>query len=183
MSELHTCGCLFLYWQCSESLLWHPHSLKWNDKYAWTHSFHGPRECMLVHLTSVVYDLTRQCLLIIRVWVLNSHDVNMSSSNNYTKLHDSDSPSSLNHHQTSSLAVKFRYSSIYWIIPRNLHMTLSGRKRVSVVMIMGKWPKDLEIGRCVLDTTSGCVVDITSVLLDIVLWLTASRRGRSTGSG
>lgn len=49
-------------------------------------------------------------------------------------------------------------------------------------MIVGGGPKALEIGRCVLDTTSGCAVDITSVLLDIVLWLLAGA-GRSTGSG
>lgn len=36
-------------------------------------------------------------------------------------------------------------------------------------MITGGGPKALEIGRCVLVTTSGCVVDITSVLLDIML--------------
>lgn len=48
-------------------------------------------------------------------------------------------------------------------------MTLVGRKRVSGVMLMGGGPKALEIGRCVLDTTSGCVVDITSVLMDIML--------------
>lgn len=46
-------------------------------------------------------------------------------------------------------------------------MTLSGRK--SAVMIMGGGPKAVEIGRCLLDTTSGCVVDIKSVLLDIML--------------
>lgn len=49
-------------------------------------------------------------------------------------------------------------------------------------MIVGGGPKALEIGRCVLDTTSGCVVDITSVLLDIMLWLLAGA-GRSAGSG
>lgn len=47
---------------------------------------------------------------------------------------------------------------------------------------MGGGPKAVEIGRCLLDTTSGCVVDIKSVLLDIMLWLFA-RAGRSTGSG
>lgn len=36
-------------------------------------------------------------------------------------------------------------------------------------MIIGGGPKALEIGRCVLDMTSGCVVDITSVLLDVML--------------
>lgn len=57
----------------------------------------------------------------------------------------------------------------YWIIPRNPWLTLGGRKWVGVVMIMGGGPKALEIGRCVLDMTSGCVVDNTSVLLDIML--------------
>ena len=41
--------------------------------------------------------------------------------------------------------------------------------RAGVIMIMGGGPKALEIGRCVLDTTSGCVVDITAVLLDVML--------------
>lgn len=70
----------------------------------------------------------------------------------------------------------------YWIIPRNPWLTLGGRKRVSVVMIMGGGPKIWEIGRCVLYTTSDCVVDTASVSLDITLWLLA-RAGRSTGSG
>lgn len=56
----------------------------------------------------------------------------------------------------------------YSIIPRNPWSPLSGRKRTRVVIIMGGGPRALQIARCVLDPTSGCVVDITSVLLDIM---------------
>lgn len=73
----------------SLTMLWapflcHPHSLKWNESYAWTHSFHGPREWTRVRLRSVVYDLTRRYLLIIRARVLYSH-VDVSSSWDHTE--------------------------------------------------------------------------------------------------
>lgn len=42
VSELQTCRHLFLCWQCSvlRSSVTHT-ALKWNESYAWTHSFHG----------------------------------------------------------------------------------------------------------------------------------------------
>ncbi len=67
-------------------------------------------------------------------------------------------------------------------MPRNPWLRLGGRKRVPVVLMVGGGPKSLETGRCVLHVTPGCVVDITSELLDVMLWLLA-RAGRSPGSG
>lgn len=145
-------------WVCVSSLaiLWasfhcHPHSLKRNESYEWTHSFRGLRECIsevLLRTLCVDHCKPNCCTATFSSW-LNSYEIIS--------------------HWLTYISPTNRHPSLlsgseawHWNMPRNLKFTLGGRK--CVVMITGSQPKALEIVKCLQGTTSGCVVGITYVL-------------------